>query len=82
MKWAGNPTAWDVYLKNFWIAKLGSQATFDKALQDGVIETPVAADAAGAAFNGAAVAQAISAANAQKKASEFEVVIYQKTGVW
>jgi MoCo/4Fe-4S cofactor protein with predicted Tat translocation signal len=80
LKWAGNPTAWDVYLKNYWIAKLGSQTTFDKALQDGVIETP-AADAGGAAFNGAAVAQAISAANTQKKNSEFEVVIYQKTGV-
>ena len=79
LKWAGNTTAWDVYLKNYWIAKLGSQTTFDKALQDGVIETP--ATEAGAAFNGAAVAQAISAANAMKKTGEFEVVIYQKVGV-
>ena len=79
LKWAGNTTAWDVYLKNYWIAKLGSQSTFDKALQDGVIETPAAE--AGAAFNGAGVAQAITAANAMKKASEFEVVIYQKVGV-
>ncbi|OQP68082.1 TAT-variant-translocated molybdopterin oxidoreductase [Niastella populi] len=80
LKWAGNNTTWDVYLKNYWIAKLGSQTTFDKALQDGVIETP-AAVAGAAAFNGAAVAQAIAAANTQKKNSEFEVVIYQKTGV-
>ncbi|HEX6427724.1 MAG TPA: 4Fe-4S dicluster domain-containing protein, partial [Niastella sp.] len=79
LKWAGNTTKWDVYLKNYWIAKLGSQSTFDKALQDGVIETPAAE--AGAAFNGGPVAQAISAANAMKKASKYEVVIYQKVGV-
>ncbi|THU41802.1 4Fe-4S dicluster domain-containing protein [Niastella caeni] len=80
LKWTGNTTRWDVYLKNYWIAKLGSQATFDKALQDGVIETTPAADA-GAAFNAAPVAQAISAANAMKKNSEYEVIVYQKVGV-
>jgi Fe-S-cluster-containing dehydrogenase component len=80
LSWAGNTTRWDVYLKNYWIAKLGSQATFDKALQDGVIESPAAAEA-GAAFNAAPVAQAVSAVNAMKKAGEFEVVIYQKVGV-
>ncbi|WP_205508224.1 TAT-variant-translocated molybdopterin oxidoreductase [Longitalea arenae] len=80
LNWAGNNTRWDVYLKNFWIAKLGSQNTFNKALQDGVIETP-AADTGAGGFNGAAVAQAVSAANAMKKNSEYEVVIYQKVGV-
>ncbi|MCS3798348.1 TAT-variant-translocated molybdopterin oxidoreductase [Niastella sp. OAS944] len=79
LNWAGNPTAWDVYLKNYWLTKLGSQANFNKALQDGVIETP--GTEAGATFNNGAVAQAISAANTQKKNSEFEVVVYQKTGV-
>jgi MoCo/4Fe-4S cofactor protein with predicted Tat translocation signal len=79
LKWAGNTTPWDVYLKNYWIAKLGSQATFDKALQDGVIET--AAAEAAATFNAGAVGQAVSAANGMKKGGEYEVVIYQKVGV-
>jgi molybdopterin-containing oxidoreductase family iron-sulfur binding subunit len=79
LKWAGNTTPWDVYLKNYWITKLGSQTTFDKALQDGVIESP--ATEAAAAFNGAPVAQAISAVNSMKKGGEHEVVIYQKVGV-
>jgi MoCo/4Fe-4S cofactor protein with predicted Tat translocation signal len=79
LKWAGNPAAWDVYLKNYWLAKLGSATTFEKALQDGVIETP--ATEAAPVFNGAAVAQAVSAANGMKKTSEFEVVVYQKVGV-
>ena len=80
LKWTGNTTAWDVYLKNYWIAKLGSLTTFEKALQDGVIETAPAADA-GAAFNAGPVAQAVTAVNGMKKTSEFEVVIYQKVGV-
>jgi molybdopterin-containing oxidoreductase family iron-sulfur binding subunit len=79
LNWSGNPTAWDVYLKNYWITKLGSQATFDKALQDGVIETPAAE--AGATFNAGAVSQAVSAANSMKKGGELEVVVYQKVGV-
>jgi molybdopterin-containing oxidoreductase family iron-sulfur binding subunit len=53
---------------------------FEKALQDGVIENAPAA-AAGATFNAGPVAQAISAATALKKNSEYEVVIYQKVGV-
>ncbi|OQP50567.1 [Fe-S]-binding protein [Niastella yeongjuensis] len=79
LKWSGNATAWDVYLKNYWIAKLGSVGTFDKALQDGVIETQAMVEAA--TFNAAPVAQAIAAANAMKKGGEFEVVVYQKVGV-
>ncbi|MFL5743862.1 MAG: TAT-variant-translocated molybdopterin oxidoreductase [Niastella sp.] len=79
LKWAGNTTPWDVYLKNYWIAKLGSQATFDKALQDGVIET--AATEGAATFNGGPVGQAVAAANGMKKGGEYEVVIYQKVGV-
>jgi molybdopterin-containing oxidoreductase family iron-sulfur binding subunit len=79
LRWSGNATAWDVYLKNYWIAKLGSVVTFDKALQDGVIEAQATVEAA--AFNAAPVAQAISAANAMKKGGEYEVVVYQKVGV-
>jgi MoCo/4Fe-4S cofactor protein with predicted Tat translocation signal len=80
LKWSGNNIHWDVYVKNYWVTKLGGQETFNKALQDGVIESAAAAEA-GAAFNAAPVAQAVSAANALKKNSEYEVVIYQKVGV-
>ena len=80
LKWSGNNTPWDAYFKNYWVTKLGGQATYEKALQDGVIETAPAA-IAGAAFNAAPVAQAITAAAALKKSSEYELVIYQKVGV-
>jgi molybdopterin-containing oxidoreductase family iron-sulfur binding subunit len=80
MKWTGNPTTYDVYFKNYWLTKLGgSLDNYNKALQDGVIET--FAPVSGAAFNGAAVAGAIAAAGALKKAAKHELVIYQKVSL-
>jgi MoCo/4Fe-4S cofactor protein with predicted Tat translocation signal len=79
LKWSGNNIKWDVYLKNYWITKLGSLDNFNKALQDGVIDSPVTAT--GGAFNGANVAQAVTAVSGLKKNSGYELVIYQKVGV-
>jgi molybdopterin-containing oxidoreductase family iron-sulfur binding subunit len=79
LKWSGNNIKWDVYLKNYWITKLGSLDNLNKALQDGVIDSP--ATGTGGAFNGANVAQAVTAASALKKNSGYELVIYQKVGV-
>jgi molybdopterin-containing oxidoreductase family iron-sulfur binding subunit len=36
LKWAGNPTDYDNYFRNFWTGQLG-EATFDKVLQDGIL---------------------------------------------
>lgn len=79
LKWSGNNTEYAAYMKEFWIAALGSQDAFDKALQDGVIETP-AAVAAGS-FNSGAVAAAASAAASAKKGGQTELVIYQKNTI-
>ncbi|MFT3826030.1 MAG: TAT-variant-translocated molybdopterin oxidoreductase [Chitinophagaceae bacterium] len=80
LKWAGNATAYDVYFKNYWTAKLGSADNYNKALQDGVVE--VAATVSGTTYTGGgAVAGAITAASALKKNAETELVVYQKTGL-
>ena len=79
LKWSGNPTTYEAYFKNTWINKLGSLENYDKALQDGIIETPAAV--AGAAFNGGAVAAAVSVVAGLKKNSKTEVVIYQKVSL-
>jgi molybdopterin-containing oxidoreductase family iron-sulfur binding subunit len=42
LKWSGNPTCVFRLLKNTWINKLGSLENYNKALQDGVIETAAA----------------------------------------
>lgn len=79
LKWAGNATAYEVYFKNYWLAKLGSLDNYNKALQDGVIETAITP--AGAAFNGASVAAAQAAAAGMKKTGKVEVVVYQKVSM-
>ena len=37
LKWSGSSTDYLVFLRQYWIGKLGSEANWDKALQDGVI---------------------------------------------
>lgn len=37
LKWSGNNTDYDTYFRTYWMGKLGSQAAFDKVLQDGVL---------------------------------------------
>jgi molybdopterin-containing oxidoreductase family iron-sulfur binding subunit len=79
LKWSGNNKEYADYMKSYWLTKLGSQEALDKALQDGVLETP-AAVAAGS-FNGSSVAAAASAASAAKKGGKAELVIYQKNSI-
>jgi len=38
LTWAGSTTTYGDFWKSYWMNKLGSQAAFDQALQDGVIE--------------------------------------------
>lgn len=38
LKWAGNNTDYETYLKTYWAGKLGSDEAYEKALQDGVVE--------------------------------------------
>ncbi|MBL7738498.1 MAG: TAT-variant-translocated molybdopterin oxidoreductase [Chitinophagaceae bacterium] len=78
LKWSGNNTDYDTYLKTYWAGILGSEDAYTKALQDGIVETPAAASAV--AFNAGAVAGAASA-TAAKKGGKTEVVLYQKTSI-
>ena len=79
LKWAGNTSDYETYYKNYWSAKLGSVATWDKALQDGVIE-PIVPVAGSGSFNGGVLAAA-AAKLATTKSGEYEVVLYEKISV-
>ncbi len=72
--------AYESYFKNYWATKLGSVNVWDKALQDGVIETTGAVIATGGAYNGANVSTA-AAKIAAVKTGEYEVLLYQKIGM-
>ena len=80
LKWAGASEDYLAYLKNFWGAKLGGVAGWDKALQEGVFTTASGAISAGS-FNGGAVAAAIASSISGKKAGKIELVLYQKVGI-
>jgi molybdopterin-containing oxidoreductase family iron-sulfur binding subunit len=77
LKWTGNNTTYDAYLKQYWVGKLGSVEAWEKALQDGVIE-PSAEAASGVTYSNSKVGDAAGAISAIKKGGKFEVVLYQK----
>lgn len=79
LKWSGNNTDYETYFKNYWTAKLGSDEAFDKALQEGVIES--ASTEAGGAYSGGSVATAAAAINAIKRSTGDEIILYQKVSI-
>ncbi|MGX5817918.1 TAT-variant-translocated molybdopterin oxidoreductase [Chitinophaga lutea] len=79
LNWSGNTTAWEDYLKNEWVSRLGSQEAWDKALQDGIIEPAAGAALAGASFAGD-VATAATKIGAPK-ASGMELALYEKVAI-
>lgn len=80
LKWNGDAVDYIGFLKSFWSAKLGGEAAWNKAIQEGVV-SPASEVVAGANLNGAAVASAVAAASAQKVSSKTELVLYQKVGI-
>jgi MoCo/4Fe-4S cofactor protein with predicted Tat translocation signal len=79
LKWTGSTNNYESYFKQYWIGKLGNLESFEKALQEGLVETTPAA-ALSVAFNSGKIAEAASAISAIKKGGNFELILYQKTG--
>jgi MoCo/4Fe-4S cofactor protein with predicted Tat translocation signal len=79
LKWSANNTEYAEYMKQYWLTALGSQEAFDKALQDGVLET--AATVSAGNYNGAAVSAAATLASAAKKGGKVELLVYQKNTI-
>ncbi|HVU97149.1 MAG TPA: TAT-variant-translocated molybdopterin oxidoreductase [Puia sp.] len=77
LKWTGNNTTYEDYLKKYWIGKLGSVEAWEKALQDGVVE-PATEPTANVSFSNAKLADAAGAISSIKKGGKFEIVLYQK----
>lgn len=77
LKWAGATGNYHDMFHAYWAGKLG-QATFDKALQDGIVE-PATPSVSGASFSGN-VADAIAKATAVK-GGEYEIVVFQNIAI-
>ena len=80
LTWMGGTQSYADFWKDYWMKKAGSQAAFDKALQDGVIEPTGDMPNGGAAFTGN-IADALAKATARKGGNGVEVVVYQKVGI-
>jgi molybdopterin-containing oxidoreductase family iron-sulfur binding subunit len=79
LKWGGNTTDYDTYFRNYWTTQLGSPDAFDKALQDGIVET-IPASSAGT-YNSSAVTAAAFAISSAKKGGKYELTLYQKISI-
>ncbi len=77
MKWSGVTTGdYETYVKSYWTNKLGSATAWDKAMQDGVVES--ISSPSSAAFTSPVIDTAkVTAA----KAGATEVVLYQKVSI-
>ena len=79
LKWSGETTTYGDYFKQYWLNHFGSQTAWDKALQDGVVETPVAQSAG--SYNSASLAAAVSSLTAIKPSGKTELVVYTKVSM-
>lgn len=82
LKWSGENVEYGDYMKSYWVGRLGSQETFDKALQDGILED-AAAPAAGtkASFSASEVVPTAERISAAKKGGKTELVLYAKVSI-
>lgn len=78
LRWNGNNTDYDTYVKDYWMGRLGSEEAYNKALQDGIVEE---AAAGAASFGGGGVAAAASALATPAKQGATEVVLYEKVSI-
>jgi molybdopterin-containing oxidoreductase family iron-sulfur binding subunit len=84
LKWTGNTTTYEDYVQKYWTAKIGGigLSGWQKALQDGVIESVSAAALGTASFNAGVVAQALVGATSVKSdGNNLELVLYQKISI-
>ncbi len=80
LKWSGNAVGdYETYFKNYWTGKLGSADTYNKALQDGVVE-PATMPVGGGSFNPGKLSDAVLAITGIK-AGPVELVLYQKVSI-
>ncbi|NNV56416.1 TAT-variant-translocated molybdopterin oxidoreductase [Limnovirga soli] len=81
LKWSGITTTYLDLVKSYWVAKLGNEVAWDKALQDGVINPATEVMATALPFNAATLSGALAAVSAAKKGGKIELSLYQKIAI-
>jgi MoCo/4Fe-4S cofactor protein with predicted Tat translocation signal len=78
LKWSGSTISYEAYFKQYWVGKLGGMEAYETALQNGVVESNVAASTL-SPISGGKLAESIAAIAGIKKGGKLELVIYEKT---
>ena len=78
LKWSGNNSSYHDYFKNYWVAALGGEEGYEKALMNGVSEPATPATGGGATFSNAKLGEATAGISSLKKGGKYELVLYQK----
>jgi molybdopterin-containing oxidoreductase family iron-sulfur binding subunit len=78
LKWSGGTQDYETYFREYWTSRLGADG-FNKALQDGIVETTSATGTG--SYNGGAVDAATTAIASYKKGTGAEVVFYEKVSI-
>jgi MoCo/4Fe-4S cofactor protein with predicted Tat translocation signal len=81
LKWSGNPSDYETYFRNYWTTKLGSEDEFDKALQNGIIDTAGTSLPTTPSYSSAAATTSATTLASGKKGGGTELVLYQKVSV-
>jgi len=79
LKWSGSDKNYDVYFKEYWHGKLGGESAYNKALQNGFVET--VAGGGGGSYNGGALSAAATAIANYPAGGKDELVLYQKIAI-
>jgi len=80
LKWSGSNTDYASFVKSYWTGKLGGESAWDATLQAGFFG-PKERTITGAAYNGGALAGALTAISAVKPGSGIELQLYQKIAI-
>ena len=80
LKWSGSTVDYLSFVKQYWLAKVGDETGWDKALQDGVINPTTVAPSA-SSFSSSSVAAATSEISTYKKVTTTELYLYQKVAI-
>ncbi|MFM2139485.1 MAG: hypothetical protein RJA57_1792 [Bacteroidota bacterium] len=80
LRWNGDESDYETYFRSYWSDKMGSEAAWNKVLQDGIYQPSAPAVSAGS-YSGSGLDAALAAVSSAKKVTGTELVLYQKVSI-
>ena len=81
LKWNDNTIDYSTFIKNYWVAKFGTESNWNITLQSGVAVPKDMTTISSTTYNNTALAAAIAAIGSAKKGGKIELQLYQKVSI-